>query len=490
MSDRSLDFGQLLPDEEAGGENIPTLAPPGFKLLAWEGVGLFVPQRWEIGRHEGDHRRGLFRVDDEARVVIQARWWTAARPIPIDDLVREHAKTVHGRRNGPPPRFTRAEGLGLGRRENERAVAFEAEIAGDQSLPDRELLVIWQKESAARVLMLRFLVERGQPARSRIRAMLSGLRLQGREEGRDFAVLDFAVRSPPGYRLEKGVLKAGVCYLEFRNGRRILALRRFSAADAAMGTPSPGLEDLERWCRMTYAAEFYDMRYGIEFLHDSTGRPLLRLEGKRRLMAPIEMRWLIPRHRRLPRRIDVIWDAAANKIYSVELLRPYPEMGPEIDAFERSLRLTLAAEPPGCEVETEPARANAMPDTRLARLRSLRARVRISPEATVRMGENGRAILAWTVERPRSLRLLRLLGGLPAGPEKQAKKLELDMIGSLVWRECGRNRRVCEIIDLLRERFRISHREAELSVTDFIRSLGARGLLGVELETGPVKSAS
>jgi hypothetical protein len=52
----------------------------------------------------------------------------------------------------------------------------------------------------------------------------------------------------------------------------------------------------------------------------------------------------------------------------------------------------------------------------------------------------------------------------------------------MVWEECGRERRVCDIIDQVRARFRISYREAELSVTEFIRALGSRGLLAVTLE--------
>lgn len=463
----------------------PEVVPAGFKLLAWEGVGLYVPQRWEMGRHEGDHKRGLFRVDDESRVVIQARWWTAERPVPIDDLVRRHVGTVHGHKPGLAPRFSRMEGLGLTPGADERAVAFEADVKNERTSADREILVVWQKPSVRRVLLLRFLIERGQPAMECIRTMLAGLRLQGATAARDFAALDFAVCCPPGYALDKGYLKAGICYLEFRQGRRRLALRRFSAANAVMGVETPCLDDLERWCRKTYAQEFHDMRYEVRRATDPAGRPLLRLTGRRRLLAPIEMRWLLPRHRRLPKRIDIIWDPAANKIYCVELLRPRVDLEATVVAFEQSVRMTL-----GSELRTVGARKAieadpGLPESAKLRLRSLRARVQRSESASAERLENGRLVLGYKVERPRHLRFLRLIGGLPAGPEQQLKKVELDLLGTLVWEECGRNRRVCEIIDLVRDRFRISHREAELSVTEFIRGLGSRGLLSVVLERDP-----
>jgi tetrahydromethanopterin S-methyltransferase subunit F len=54
---------------------------------------------------------------------------------------------------------------------------------------------------------------------------------------------------------------------------------------------------------------------------------------------------------------------------------------------------------------------------------------------------------------------------MPAGPERRQQTVELDLIGAIVWEQCGRNRRVSEMVEHIRERFRIIHREAELSVS-------------------------
>jgi hypothetical protein len=426
-------------------------------------------------------------VDDESRVVIQARWWTAMRPISIDELVRQHAKTVHGRQNGPPPRFTPVEGLGLPAGPEDRAVAFASDLTSDRSQADRELLVIWQKTSISRVLMLRFLIERDQPDSESIRRMLSGLRLQGADAVRDWAVLDFALQVGPGYRLNQAEIKAGVCYFDFFKGRRRIAFRRFSAANAVMGVAEPGLDDLERWCRLAYAAEFYDMRYAVERTVDPAGRPLLRLTGKRRLMAPIELKWFIPKHRRIPPRIDVIWDPGANKIYCIEIRKPAVDMEPDVAAFERGVRMTLVGDSPVTPRAARLPKDTAVPiiENRNRRFRSLRARVERSATVTFHINEKGRTVITYPVQRPRRLRVLRLLGGLVPGPARQERTLELDLIGSLVWEECGRGHRVSEMIELLEKRFRISHREAELSVTEFIRALGSRGVLSVVLPREP-----
>jgi hypothetical protein len=372
---------------------------------------------------------------------------------------------------------------------HDRAVAFETADANPEG--DSEWLVFWQNAKAERVAVFRFIVENGQPDRACREAMLAGLRLQSADEWRDWAAFDFALGSPPSFRLDRAVLAAGVCYLRFRHGRDFIGLRRLSAADAVLGAArkppdaerkaDPALGDLETWCRLVYAAEFHDMQYQVDPAADHLGRPMLRLSGKRRLLAPIELKWLIPEHRRLPTRIDVLLDPDANKVYCVEVRNPKGGLEPVIDEFERSLSMTVEgiirpAEPPG-----GPSDWSGLPENRRNRLRSLLARVRRSPSITFQQDEQGRTVITYPYARPRGLRLLRLLGGLPAGEQTTEKRLELDLIGSFVWQRCDGNLRVCDLVEAVRERFRISYREAELSVAHFVRDLGNRGILALEM---------
>ena len=64
-------------------------APYAHKLLAWEGIGLCVPQQWDIGAFNGDHLLGSFRVDSPQRPVVQVRWWSTGKLISLDRTVGE-----------------------------------------------------------------------------------------------------------------------------------------------------------------------------------------------------------------------------------------------------------------------------------------------------------------------------------------------------------------------------------------------------------------
>jgi len=61
----------------------------------------------------------------------------------------------------------------------------------------------------------------------------------------------------------------------------------------------------------------------------------------------------------------------------------------------------------------------------------------------------------------------------------QTKKLQLDALGTSVWDLVDGKRSVRSMIQIFAETHRLDNREAEVSVTQFIRELGKRGLLGL-----------
>jgi hypothetical protein len=61
----------------------------------------------------------------------------------------------------------------------------------------------------------------------------------------------------------------------------------------------------------------------------------------------------------------------------------------------------------------------------------------------------------------------------------QKKKLQLDALGTSVWDLVDGKRSVGGMIKIFAETHRLENREAEVSVTQFIRELGKRGLLGL-----------
>jgi hypothetical protein len=63
---------------------------------------------------------------------------------------------------------------------------------------------------------------------------------------------------------------------------------------------------------------------------------------------------------------------------------------------------------------------------------------------------------------------------------QQIKKLQLDALGTSVWDLVDGSRSVRQIIQIFAETHRLENREAEVSVTRFIRELGQRGLLGLQ----------
>ena len=93
--------------------------------------------------------------------------------------------------------------------------------------------------------------------------------------------------------------------------------------------------------------------------------------------------------------------------------------------------------------------------------------------------ETGEVLIEYPMAvRPWIAAVARRLGGKQN--RVQTKKLQLDTLGTSVWDLVDGNRSVKRIIKIFAETHRLENREAEISVTQFIRELGRRGLIGMQ----------
>ena len=92
--------------------------------------------------------------------------------------------------------------------------------------------------------------------------------------------------------------------------------------------------------------------------------------------------------------------------------------------------------------------------------------------------ESGGLIIEYPLAvRPWIAAVARRLGGNQ--DRKLTKKLQLDALGTSVWDLVDGRRSVGSIIRIFAKTHRLENKEAEVSVTSFIRQLGQRGLLGL-----------
>jgi hypothetical protein len=99
-------------------------------------------------------------------------------------------------------------------------------------------------------------------------------------------------------------------------------------------------------------------------------------------------------------------------------------------------------------------------------------------EVVVAQLESGDLLLTYpVVVRPWLERLFRRLGRGERPPLR--RKVQLDALGTQVWGLIDGRRSVGEIVAVFGEAHKLPHREAELSVTTFLRMLGKRGLVGM-----------
>jgi hypothetical protein len=85
-------------------------------------------------------------------------------------------------------------------------------------------------------------------------------------------------------------------------------------------------------------------------------------------------------------------------------------------------------------------------------------------------------VVSATLTRPRDLRN-RVVGGFLMLPE--SKQLKLDEVGTFVWNLCDGEHTVADIVGEMAEQYKLSRREVEVSLTEFLRMLAKRGMIVV-----------
>jgi len=84
----------------------------------------------------------------------------------------------------------------------------------------------------------------------------------------------------------------------------------------------------------------------------------------------------------------------------------------------------------------------------------------------------------------RASALVRRLSGYLGAADRGERKIELDEVGSFVWRMCDGQSRVREMIARLAEKYKLNRKEAEVSLTTFLRTLAARRLVVIAVLKG------
>jgi hypothetical protein len=115
----------------------------------------------------------------------------------------------------------------------------------------------------------------------------------------------------------------------------------------------------------------------------------------------------------------------------------------------------------------------------ISRTAALKCRPAKSLHLTESRLESGEVLLEYPLTvRPWLAAVARRLG--KSGEVMQIKKLQLDAMGTAVWDLVDGHRSVRRIVQIFAETHRLDNKEAEVSVTSFIRELGQRGLLGLQ----------
>jgi len=124
-------------------------------------------------------------------------------------------------------------------------------------------------------------------------------------------------------------------------------------------------------------------------------------------------------------------------------------------------------------------RSRKKPPSVLSRTDALNCRPIKNEEIDEVVLETGEMLLSYPIKvRPWASVLLRRFGR--EGGTASKKKLQLDALGSTVWNMLDGHRTVRQVVQTFTRTHQLHPKEAEVAVTQFIRELGRRGLIGLK----------
>jgi hypothetical protein len=103
----------------------------------------------------------------------------------------------------------------------------------------------------------------------------------------------------------------------------------------------------------------------------------------------------------------------------------------------------------------------------------------VAPLSGVEPREDEKGLVTLVVPFQASPMVRKISGWLGAAPGAGERKIELDEVGSFVWRMFDGKTPVREMIRRLAEKHKLNRKDAEVSLTTFVRTLASRKLVAV-----------
>ena len=107
-----------------------------------------------------------------------------------------------------------------------------------------------------------------------------------------------------------------------------------------------------------------------------------------------------------------------------------------------------------------------------------------NPNLEWRENDRGDVVVTLTRRKDTRGRLISLFFHVP-----QSRDITLDEVGSKVWTLSTGTRSVDEMIDALAGEYKLNRREAEVSLTEYLRQLGQRGMVGLLVDKDEMEEA-
>lgn len=241
-----------------------------WKLLSWCGISFFIPQKWSVGKIQGDETEGSLRIDDPLVERIQLIW-KRTPPGQIGKFVDRHLREIQKKARKKELQFCAKRNL-----KHPINKRFEGELFYWKADSQVYNLCLQTGGKHNRVVFLRILGNLEEDLESKADRIVSSLKLERELPYRHWALFGLDVTVPQQFRLDGYHLLAGHVRLNFTTGDQRLQVNKFSLGQIVLEK-----QPLEDWVLERFKPELKRFKFATERepIHKHLG---LAIQGERR----------------------------------------------------------------------------------------------------------------------------------------------------------------------------------------------------------------
>ncbi len=204
-----------------------------WSYFGWEGIGVEVPEAWELAKVTGTREKGSFSLDDGEQVRLELKWEKPRRLPPVEQVVRRYTNFLRRQSRKRKLSLDIDESVNFELPSAEQS-AFSWKVGKDLKGGSSAFSLASACRECGRVSLMHVMGKKGDPPRAVARQVFASFQDHSPTEEERWRIFGLDFTLPTTFRLEGSSFRAGCSRLSFAEGHKELEVARVALGETTL----------------------------------------------------------------------------------------------------------------------------------------------------------------------------------------------------------------------------------------------------------------